>query len=79
MNKQTKNRILREFQNEDMRHCLLKLMLECWNAETPHFGGVGSHRYEGKSQACVYCNRPRNWAPINAGVTAGDLLDKGDN
>jgi len=49
---------------------MAKLLLECWNAERPHFGGVGPHRYDGKDKNCCYCNRPKNWKPVNAGMEA---------
>jgi hypothetical protein len=54
---------------------LYKAILELWNAETPHFGGSGPHRYEGKSKNCVYCNRPKNWKNCNVGLLASELED----
>ena len=54
----------------DSEHLLLKLVIECWNAKTPHFGGSGPHRYDGNDKNCAYCNRPKDWTPINAGYYA---------
>lgn len=39
----------------------MKLLIECWNEETPHFGGSGPHRYDDADKECCYCNRPKDW------------------
>ena len=36
-----------------------KEVLKLWDAEKPHFGGSGPHRYE--DVECVYCLRPENY------------------
>lgn len=63
-------KILRAGKNEFL---FFKLLLECWNAETPHFGGDGPHRYDDNSKLCGYCDRPKNWKPGNAGYYASEL------
>lgn len=55
---------------------VFKLVLECWNAEHPHFGGNGPHRYDEGARECGYCFRPVDWVPMNAGVVANDLAAK---
>lgn len=50
-----------------------KLILECWNAERPHFGGAAGHRYDGNSRTCAYCFRPKTWKPVNAGYHSSCL------
>ena len=40
-------------------------MLDMWNHNSPHFGGNGPHRYDGKSKQCSYCLRPKNWKKQN--------------
>jgi hypothetical protein len=52
---------------------MFKLLIECWNAKTPHFGGDMPHRYDGTSKECAYCNRPKDWAPYNSGFLASQL------
>lgn len=67
-------KLKRMLKSEDYQVCLLKLLLECWNAETPHFGGCGPHRYDGQSKTCSYCGRPKSWKPVNPGYVAGEVL-----
>jgi hypothetical protein len=59
---------------EDCDHLLIKLLIECWNAESPHFGGAMPHRYDGIEKTCSYCTRPKDWKPVNAGYYAGQIL-----
>jgi len=40
-------------------------IIKIWNHDHPHFGGDAGHRYDGRSQYCAYCNRPKNWKPRN--------------
>lgn len=57
-------------------HCddlLIKLILELWNSERPHFGGDSSHRYNGTDKTCAYCFRPKDWKSINASYYANEL------
>ncbi len=68
------SQVRKQLKNDDMQVCLAKLLLECWNAETPHFGGCGPHRYDGTDKFCAYCNRPKNWKPQNAGYLAGQVV-----
>lgn len=52
----------------------VKLLLECWNAEAPHFGGGDGgmpHRYDGNLKRCAYCLRPKRWKQANPGFIAG--------
>lgn len=67
-------RLVAALDAEGMRHCLLKLLIECWNADAPHFGGTGPYRYDGRARLCAYCDRPKGWKPVNPGITASDLL-----
>jgi hypothetical protein len=36
-------------------------LIRMWCHPNPHFGGEMGHRYDGGSQECKYCLRPRNW------------------
>jgi len=36
-----------------------------WNADRPHFGGSGPHRYDGSDKECSYCLRPLNWKNVD--------------
>ena len=60
---------------DENRGLSIKLLIECWNEETPHFAGGGPHRYDGRSAHCAYCNRPKNWKPKNAGYIAMMLTE----
>ena len=51
----------------------IKLVLEMWNDEAPHFGGSGPHRYDGSDKECCYCIRPKDWKPVNAGYWTSEL------
>lgn len=53
----------------------VKLLLECWNADTPHFGGGMPHRYDGSDKECAYCLRPKTWKKINPGLAVGFIDD----
>ncbi len=75
MNKRVIKQVTKTFFDDDYRQLLLKLMLECWNAKTPHFGGGGPHRYDGKSKKCGYCNRPINWKPVNPSFAASEIRE----
>jgi len=75
MKKPAIKQVAKSFTDENMRPLLLKLLLECWNAETPHFLGNGPHRYDGKSKKCAYCNRPMNWKPVNPGFASHEILE----
>jgi hypothetical protein len=68
-----KKKALNTLKNNDF--LLMKLLLECWNAETPHFGGCGPHRYDNNSKYCGYCNRPKDWAKVNASYSANEILE----
>lgn len=52
----------------------LKLLIECWNSQTPHFGGIAPHRYDDANKLCSYCNRPKNWIAVNAGYYASEIV-----
>jgi hypothetical protein len=69
-----KKLVLPLLQEEFMQHIMIKLLLECWNANTPHFGGDGPHRYDGKDRKCAYCSRPKDWVNVNPGVAASEIL-----
>lgn len=71
--------ILNTATGEDFRCGMIKLLIECWNHDTPHFGGCGPHRYDGNEKLCAYCNRPKNWKKVNAGYYAGELLYSEDS
>jgi hypothetical protein len=77
LNKKQMGLVRELLKNKDF---LLKGILEQWNAETPHFGGVGPHRYNGKDKECCYCLRPKTWTFQNAGlyarIVAEDLKPK---
>lgn len=68
---------LRKTKNE-VHALMYKLLLECWNAETPHFGGAGPHRYDGAEKKCAYCNRPIDWEPKHASYFASELAAEDD-
>ena len=74
LTKRNKTQLMRTATDEECRWIVLKLVLECWNANLPHFGGCMPHRYDGADRFCAYCNRPKDWTPVNPGVTASDLL-----
>lgn len=57
---------------------LAKLLIECWNAETPHFGGSGPHRYDGNDKQCCYCNRPKDYKPLHSSFVASEICDEID-
>lgn len=38
-------------------------ILKMWNADKPHFGGDGPHRYDDGAKECSYCLRPKDWVP----------------
>lgn len=61
---------------ETLDQLKLKLIIECWNAETPHFGGAGPHRYDGREKRCAYCARPKDWKALNSGWWASELLSE---
>jgi hypothetical protein len=41
---------------------MIRHQRETWSAETPHFGGIGPHRYD-YGKHCIYCGRPVDWNP----------------
>ena len=44
----------------DKRYTFEEVM-EVWKTETPHFDGMGPHRYDDGSKYCAYCLRPKNF------------------
>ena len=66
--------ILKTVKDPDFQHCLIKLLLECWNSDNPHFSGLMPHRYDDSSRYCGYCGRPKNWKAMHPGVTASNIL-----
>jgi hypothetical protein len=59
---------------KDNQPLMIKMLLELWNAERPHFGGVAPHRYDGRSNRCWYCSRPKKWAKVNALKQTDEIL-----
>ena len=45
---------------------VFKLLIDCWNAERPHFNNSGPHRYDGSDKECAYCCRPKDWKKSNS-------------
>lgn len=73
-NKMKKNHIKKLKETTDFKFLVYKLLIEQWNAETPHFNGCGPHRYNGSEKYCCYCNRPKDWSKANnPGMLAGEL------
>ena len=61
--------------SSDYENFRAKIILEHWNAERPHFGGGGPHRYNtAKDKECCYCGRPRDWKCVNAGFVASEVV-----
>ena len=75
MNKRIRNQVLKTVDDEQRKPLFVKLLVECWNDDRPHFGGGMPHRYDGKAKRCSYCDRPINWKPINAGYIAGMICE----
>lgn len=58
------------------RRFLIQLIMKDWNAETPHFGGIGPHRYDGNEKECSYCLRPKDWKPVAGSGYFAELFDE---
>jgi hypothetical protein len=74
MNKKLKQQIMSKFNKLDESY-FIKLMIETWNDDAPHFNGMGPHRYDDRSKECSYCLRPKNWKKVNAGMAVIELSE----